>query len=126
MDKDTILNYVTETPGNTNRAVLGSMLDSLDSGSENHAELIETYVGIGIDAGDYGAYWDDNESKRFADIVQEIEEGNIVIIIGIYMYSIWAIFKFKEKTDSLLTFESDSNFRLTINQNNYMELTQIT
>ena len=29
MDKDTILDYVTETPGNTNRAVLGSMLDSM-------------------------------------------------------------------------------------------------
>lgn len=28
MDKNTILNYVTETPGNTNRAVLESMLDS--------------------------------------------------------------------------------------------------
>lgn len=32
MDKDTILDYVTETPGNTNRAVLGSMLDSFASG----------------------------------------------------------------------------------------------
>ena len=34
MDKNTILNYVTETPGNTNRAVLRSMLDSLDGGIE--------------------------------------------------------------------------------------------
>ena len=33
MDKDTILNYVTETPGNTNRAVLGSMLDSMGGGN---------------------------------------------------------------------------------------------
>lgn len=29
MDKNTILDYVTETPGNTNRAVLGDMLDSV-------------------------------------------------------------------------------------------------
>ena len=29
MDKETILNYVTETPGNTNRAVLSGMLDSI-------------------------------------------------------------------------------------------------
>ena len=29
MDKDIILDYVTKTPGNTNRAVLGSMLDSM-------------------------------------------------------------------------------------------------
>ncbi len=34
MDKETILNYVTETPGNTNRAVLESMLDSMGEGSE--------------------------------------------------------------------------------------------
>lgn len=33
MDKNDILDYVTETPGNTNRAVLGSMLDSVNSGS---------------------------------------------------------------------------------------------
>ena len=32
MDKNDILNYVTETPGNTNRAVLGSMLDSIGRG----------------------------------------------------------------------------------------------
>ena len=30
MDKNDILDYVTETPGNTNRAVLGSMLDSVE------------------------------------------------------------------------------------------------
>lgn len=33
MDKNTILNYVTETPGNTNRAVLSSMLDSIEDNS---------------------------------------------------------------------------------------------
>lgn len=32
MDKDTILDYVIETPGNTNRAVLGDMLDSFAGG----------------------------------------------------------------------------------------------
>ena len=30
MDKETILNYVTETPGNTNRAVLESMLEGMN------------------------------------------------------------------------------------------------
>ena len=33
MDKDTILDYVTETPGNTNRAVLRSMLNSIGGDS---------------------------------------------------------------------------------------------
>ena len=35
MDKNDILDYVTETPGNTNRAVLGSMLDSIGGESGN-------------------------------------------------------------------------------------------
>lgn len=34
MDRKTILDYITETPGNTNRAVLKGMLDSIDSGVE--------------------------------------------------------------------------------------------
>lgn len=33
MDKETILDYVTETPGNTNRNVLKSMLNSFSDGS---------------------------------------------------------------------------------------------
>ena len=32
MDKNDILDYVTKTPGNTNRAVLGGMLDSYAGG----------------------------------------------------------------------------------------------
>lgn len=40
MDKKTILDYVTETPGNTNRAVLESMLDSIESGSSDNTDLI--------------------------------------------------------------------------------------
>lgn len=39
MDKNTILDYVTETPGNTNRAVLGSMLDSIGGGSSDLPEV---------------------------------------------------------------------------------------
>ena len=39
MDKNDILNYVTETPGNTNRAVLGGMLDSMNTGGATY-ELI--------------------------------------------------------------------------------------
>lgn len=34
MDKNKILDYVMNTPGNTNRAVLSSMLNGLDSGDE--------------------------------------------------------------------------------------------
>ena len=40
MDKDTILDYVTETPGNTNRAVLGSMLDSIEGGGGSEVLVV--------------------------------------------------------------------------------------
>ena len=38
MTKKEILDYITETPGNTNRAVLGGMLDSFESG-DNKEEI---------------------------------------------------------------------------------------
>ena len=39
MDKDTILDYVTETPGNTNRAVLSGMLDSMSGGGSSSSVI---------------------------------------------------------------------------------------
>ena len=42
MDKNDILDYVTETPGNTNRAVLGSMLDSMGGGGSDSNTIIVT------------------------------------------------------------------------------------
>ena len=46
MDKNTILDYVMNSPQNTNRAVLGSMLDSIDSGSGTETKKITlTYSG---------------------------------------------------------------------------------
>ena len=45
MDKDTILDYVTETPGNTNRAVLGSMLD-LHHHQNYVSLLMEQYMSV--------------------------------------------------------------------------------
>ena len=48
MDKNDILDYVTETPGNTNRAVLGSMLDSFTGGGGTNTLVVgvdpETYT----------------------------------------------------------------------------------
>ena len=39
MDKNDILDYVTETPGNTNRAVLGDMLDSFAGGGGGSSDF---------------------------------------------------------------------------------------
>ena len=47
MDKDTILDYVTETPGNTNRAVLGSMLDSIEGGGSGGNVVVVTFNATG-------------------------------------------------------------------------------
>ena len=68
MDKNTILDYVTETPGNTNRAVLDGMLNSINS---NLKPLI-----INID----------NETKTLNKTWQEIydaflNQGAIIRII---------------------------------------------
>lgn len=121
MDKDTILNYVTKTPGNTNRAVLSSMLNSIEGGgSGSNCELIKAYVEITMDEGP-SAFWYQEESKRFADIVEELGKGNIVIIIGIYYNQFWGIFELKEQSDSSLKFDNDG-YLLTINSNDTMTL----
>ena len=41
MDKNDILDYVIETPGNTNRAVLGSMLDSMGNSKEDNIVIMK-------------------------------------------------------------------------------------
>ena len=47
MDKDTILDYVTETPGNTNRAVLSGMLDSIEGGGSGSNVVVVTFNATG-------------------------------------------------------------------------------
>ena len=41
MNKNDILDYVMNTPGNTNRAVLSGMLDGLESGSGSDVKVLE-------------------------------------------------------------------------------------
>ena len=43
MDKEEIINYVMETPGNSNPAVLGSMLEQYNSGSGSNEEVLLVY-----------------------------------------------------------------------------------
>ena len=69
MDKDTILNYVTETPGNTNRAVLGSMLDDVGV-----AESDVLFVCITTDSSGYVA------DKTYDEIKTAYESGKVVIL----------------------------------------------
>lgn len=48
MDKNTILDYVIETPGNTNRAVLESILDEYVSESGEGGELDSLFTKIEV------------------------------------------------------------------------------
>lgn len=73
MDKDTILNYVTETPRNTNRAVLGSMLDSMSSGGD---EML--VVGLTAQTGSY----DFTTDKTYDEIAESIYNGNYNIVLA--------------------------------------------
>ena len=75
MDKDTILNYVTETPGNTNRAVLKSMLDSLDGGIE-----MVTLFDDDISTTDYmpGTQYGPASATGFEYLSKTATEGGIV------------------------------------------------
>lgn len=53
MDKEDIINYVMETPGNSNPAVLGSMLESYGGGSSTDFLIVnltmneddDTFIG---------------------------------------------------------------------------------
>lgn len=80
MDKDTILDYVTETPGNTNRAVLGSMLDSIGGGEESgENKVLICFESVNLD--DVETYTLD---KTFREIYEHLNNGGIAIISSIY------------------------------------------
>ena len=79
MDKETILNYVTETPGNTNRAVLGSMLDSMGRDGAVQSQII---VKLLAQVDNFGFSTD----KSFSEVVECINNGiyNIILVPGVY------------------------------------------
>ena len=54
MTKKEILDYITETPGNTNRAVLGDMLDSFEGGSGSSSDFSTAEVTLANNTGNRG------------------------------------------------------------------------
>ena len=77
MDKNDILDYVTETPGNTNRAVLGSMLDSM--GGENVGfSLPQRIVPITIE--DFLACANENNVVNEFDLLEYAIKKHIGVI----------------------------------------------
>ena len=89
MDKNTILDYVTETPGNTNRAVLGSMLDSLsNSGSGGGSFCINLINNESLLDKTWKEIHDAIENNQFVFIRRYYEPAdayNITLIQEIYV-----------------------------------------
>ena len=78
MDKDTILDYVTETPGNTNRAVLGSMLDSMGGGGSSQPLMVHLTTEDGL------LFTFD---KTFGEIYDAIQAGQLPILESSYSFN---------------------------------------
>ena len=77
MTKKEILDYITETPGNTNRAVLGDMLDSFGGGSgggDNSPYIVDIHYGEknGRNASLF--------SKTFKEVYDAFMAGKIVLL----------------------------------------------
>lgn len=97
MDKNTILDYVTETPGNTNRAVLGSMLDSFAGSGANLHTATLTIVGssdtavIGLNSylDESTGYLDNNNNAPLVGAYTIPLYKNLEGEGGIYETSIW-------------------------------------
>lgn len=73
MTKEEILDYVMNTPDNTNRMVLSDMLDSFSSGGGNIAPLITTFVDEPTE-GDYQI------DKTFGELLEAFENGTPCIL----------------------------------------------
>ena len=71
MDKQDIINYVTETPGNTNKAVLGSMLDSMSGGEAASGSDVEV---VSITMMPAGATLD----KTYIEIDEAYKSGKMI------------------------------------------------
>ena len=87
MDKNTILNYVTETPGNTNRAVLGSMLDSMGGSGTTQSQIV---VKLLEQVDNFGFSTD----KSFSEVVEFINNGiyNIILVPEAYSTAAGKVF----------------------------------
>lgn len=75
MDKNTILNYVTETPGNTNRAILRSMLNSISSEVEM-VTLFEEDINL-----EYYFQYTANAGYRLNNVTLSMSEGYIKVTL---------------------------------------------
>ena len=78
MGTQDVINYVMNTPGNTNRAVLGSMLDSIGSGSGNSILIVHF---TNDNESDYQGKW--SCDKNISDIDEALKNGTPVVGVAI-------------------------------------------
>ena len=87
MDKQEILDYVMNTPGNTNRAVLSSMLNSVGSGSGSGGDsdfIIHAELSYNIDESGGLELVIDSIDKTFDEVNDAYNSGKIPRIIAHY------------------------------------------
>ena len=81
MDKNTILDYATNSPENTNRNVLGSMLDQFSKNSGGGGDFVITHLGTGSSGGIVG-------DMTYGEIRTAMDDGKILIALFNNEYSI--------------------------------------
>ena len=74
MDKQDVIDYVMNTPGNTNRAVLSGILDSFNSGGEE-VEYIQRIIAVTKD--DIVACADENNVVNEYDLIEYVIRKHI-------------------------------------------------
>lgn len=80
MTKERILNYVIETPGNTNRNVLKSMLNSFSDGSGSGITIIEPEIDESENLIYLGVSYNDLVEMRYAILKVPYDAGKFELI----------------------------------------------
>lgn len=74
MDKEKILDYVMNSPGNSNRAVLSGMLDESGGGNPNRIEIYEGTIANPFPL-------ESNPGEVLQNIISAIENNNASVIV---------------------------------------------
>ena len=112
MTKKEILDYITETPGNTNRAVLGDMLDSFEGGGGSGTEpLIVRYDHTEVNGNIYTHYFD----RTWQEVANALTNFTPIYIHGFTAHS-----EYIEESLTLRTiinvFQSSESFYATMSE----------
>ncbi len=78
MDKDKILDYVMNSPANTNPNVLGSMLEGMGGGDDSFVNKVFFINGTAeFKSYQGGGHWDVTTDKTYDEVVGAINMGKV-------------------------------------------------